>query len=96
MKRLHGRCLRTIYNDKTSTFTELLGRDNSLSIHYKNIQALAIEMYKVGNGISLEIINEIFQLTEKSHYNLRHTSELIIPPIHSIYHGSESASYLGP
>ena len=53
-------------------------------------------MYKVGNGISIEIINEIFQLTKKSHYNLRHTSELIIPPIHSIYHGSESASYLGP
>ena len=38
----------------------------------------------------------MFQLTEKSHYNLRYTSEFIIPPIHSVYHGSESASYLGP
>ena len=43
-----------------------------------------------------EIMNEIFQLREKSHYNLRYTSEFIIPPIHSVYHGRESASYLGP
>ena len=94
--RLHERYLRIIYNDKTSTFKELLEKDNSVSIHYRNIQALAIEMYKVANGMAPEIMNEIFQLREKSHYNLRYTSEFIIPPIHSVYHGRESASYLGP
>ena len=52
-------------------------------------------MYKVANGMAPEIMNEIFQLREKSHYNLRYTSEFIIPPIHSVYHGRESASYLG-
>ena len=96
INRLHERCLRIIYNDKTSTFKELLEKDNSVSIHYRNIQALAVEMYKVANGMSPEIMNEIFQLREKSHYNLRYTSEFIIPPIHSVYHGRESASYLGP
>ena len=94
--RLHERCLHIIYNDKTFTFKELLEKDNSVSIHYRNIQALAIEMYKVATGMSPEIMNEIFQLTEKSHYNLRYTSEFIIPQIHSAYHGSESASYLRP
>ena len=93
--RLHERCLRIIYNDKTSTFKELLGKDNSVSIHYRNIQALAIEM-SIANGMSPEIMNEIFQLREKSHYNLRYTSEFIIPLIHSVYHGSKSVSYLGP
>ena len=63
---LHERCLRIIYNDNTSTFKELLGKDNSVSIHYKNIQALAIEMYKVANGMSPKIMNEIFQLREKN------------------------------
>ena len=96
INRLHERYLCIIYNDKTSTFKELLEKDNSVSIHYRNIQALAIEMYKVANGMSPEIMNEIFQLREKSHYNLRYTSEFIIPPIHSVYHGRESASYLGP
>ena len=54
-------------------------------MHYINIQALAIEMYRVANGMSPEIMNEIFQLTEKSHYNLRYTSEFIIPPIHNLH-----------
>ena len=53
-------------------------------------------MHKAANVMSPEIMNEIFQLTEKSHYNLRYISEFIIPPIHSVYYDSESASYLGP
>ena len=57
-------------NDKTSTFKKLLEKDNPVSIHYRNIQALAIEMYNVANGMSPEIMNEIFQHKEKSHYNL--------------------------
>ena len=96
INRLHERCLRIIYNDKTSTFKELLEKDNSISIHYRNIQALVIKMYKVANGMSLEIMNEIFQVREKSHHDLRHTSQFNIPPIHSVYHGSKSVSYLGP
>ena len=46
--------------------------------------------------MSPEIMNKIFQLREKSHYNLPYTSEFIAPPIHSVYHGSEPASHLGP
>ena len=74
---LHERCLRIIYNDNTSTFKELLGKDNSVSIYYKNIQALAIEMHKVANGMSPEIMNEIFQLRKKSHNKLRYTSKFL-------------------
>ena len=93
--RLHERCLLIMYNDKTFTFNQLLKNDNSVSIHYRNIQALETEMYKIANGMSSEIMNEIFQLREKSHYNLRYTSESIISPIHSVCHGSESLSCLG-
>ena len=42
---LHERCLRIIYNDKQSSFTELLNKDNSVSIHIRNIQRLAIKMF---------------------------------------------------
>ena len=49
-------------------------------------------MYKVANGMSPEIMNEIFQLREKSHYNLRYKSQFNITPIHSVYHGSESVN----
>ena len=42
INRLHERCLRIIYNDKTSTFKELLEKDNSVSIRYGKILALAV------------------------------------------------------
>ena len=67
-----------IYNDKTSTFSELLEKDNSVSIHYRNIQPLALEMYNVANGMST-VMNEIFKLREESHYNLRYISKFVIP-----------------
>ena len=34
---LHERCLRIIYNDKQSSFTELLNKDSTVSIHIKYI-----------------------------------------------------------
>ena len=62
INRLHELCLRIIYNDKRSTFEEFLAKDNSVSVHQNNIHAIAFEMYKVINGISLEIINEVFKV----------------------------------
>ena len=60
INRPHERCLRIIYNDKTSTFKELLEKDKSVSIHYRNIQVLATEMYKVVSEMAPAIMNEIF------------------------------------
>ena len=96
INRLHERCLRMIYNDKISNFEELLNKDNSVSIHHSNIHALAIEMYKVANDMSPDIMNEVFKLRNTPHYNLRHTSHFSTDPVHSVYNGTESASYLGP
>ena len=42
INRLHERCLRIIYNDKSSNFEEILNKDNSVSIHYNNVHALTI------------------------------------------------------
>ena len=53
-------------------------------------------MYKVFNDMSFEIMNGVFKLRNTSHYNLRHTSHFSTDPIHSVYNGTESASYLGP
>ena len=37
-------------------------------------------------------MNEVFQLREESHYNLRYTSQFTIPLIRSVYNGKESTS----
>ena len=87
--------MHIIYNDKRSTFEECLVKDNSVSVHQNNINVLAIEMCKVANDISPEIMNKVFKLSEKTHYHLRHTKQFLVDPIHSAFNGSESASALG-
>ena len=46
INRIHERSLRIVYNDYESTFNELLTTDKSFTIHHRNIQTLAIEIYK--------------------------------------------------
>ena len=96
INRLHERCLRIIYNDKHSDFEKLLNKDNSVSIHYNNIYALAIELYKIPIDMSPKIMSEVFKLRDTPCYSLRHTSQFSTDPIHSICNETESASYLGP
>ena len=47
INRLHDRYLRLIYINKRSSFEDLLEKDNAVSIHHKNLRALAIKMFKV-------------------------------------------------
>ena len=49
----------------------MLVKDNSLTIHQKNLQLLAIEIFKVKMNISPEIMNEIFEFLKNSFYKLR-------------------------
>ena len=93
---LHGRCLRIIYNDKKSSFTELLNKDTSVSIHIRNIQRFQIEMFRFYKGLSLPLMNNIFKLKLENPYNLRQVSEFSRPMVKSVYHGTESISCLGP
>ena len=73
-KHLHGRCLRIVYNNKQSSYEELLIKDGTVSIHHRNIQTLATEMFKVKNELTPEIICDIFTQRINNHYNLRHES----------------------
>ena len=96
INRLYERCLRLIYNDKRSSFENLLEKDNSVSIHHKNLQVLAIEMFKVYTKTSPEIMQEVFQVKEQGNYNLRNQADFVIPQVKSVNHGLESARFLGP
>ena len=93
---LHERCLRIIYSDKQSSFTELLNKNSSVSIHIKNIQKLAIEMFKFYKGLSPPIMDNVFKLKTENPYNLRQISEFSRLIVKTVYHGTESISYLGP
>ena len=93
---LHKRCLNIIYNDKQSSFTELLNKDSSDSIHIRNIQRLSIEMFRFYNGLSPSLMKNIFKLRAEKLYNLRHVFEFYRPMVRSVHHGIETISYVGP
>ena len=92
---LHERCLRTIYNDKQSSFNELLEKDGSDSIHEQNIQVLVAEMDKISNGLPTPLMKDIFPIN-RNPYNLRQNSQFFRPRINTVYHETEGISNLGP
>ena len=47
INRIHHRALKLVYLDYTSSFEELLSKDGIVNIHQRNIQLIAIEMFKV-------------------------------------------------
>ena len=95
IKHLHETCLRLIQNDKLSSYKEPLEKDGQVSIQHKNIQSLAIEMFQIKHGKSPEIVSDIFAQTTQ-HYNFRQNQDFRARSVKSVYHGSESISYLGP
>ena len=86
---MHKRCLRIIYSDKIS-FEALLEKDSPVSIHNRNPQLLAIEIYKASKGLFPPITKELFEKKNEHQYNLRHNSQFTIPAVNSVYHGTES------
>ena len=94
ISHIHERALRIVYKDFTS-FQELLIKDNSLNIHHRNLQKLGTEIFKVKNGLSAELMNDVFEFIEKP-YSLRTTSHFRSRKIRTTKYGIETPSYLGP
>ena len=92
---IHERALRITYQVHISTFQELLNKDNSVSIHHKNLQALAAEMFKVHRGLSPDILREIF-VPKISLHNLRRYNSFERRQVHSVYQDTELLSLVGP
>ena len=95
INRLHERALRLVYKDNISTFEQLLIIDNSFTVHHRNVQNLAIELYKVQNDLAPKFMNSIFKLTN-NRYNLRGDSSFETSNIRTVCYGSETLSFRGP
>ena len=95
MNRIHERSLRITYNNKSSSFQDLLDKDNSVTIHHRNIRTLAIETFKVLHGLSPPLLNEVF-VERNCNYNLRGNNFLNRRRVDSVRYGKESVSFLAP
>ena len=95
INRLHEKCLRIVYSNKNSSFQQLLDKDGSVTMHKRNLQVLATEIFNVYRNLSPNTVAEIFRIRQNN-YNLRHSSFFSIPYVKTVYHGSESLSNFGP
>ena len=95
INRIHERSLRIVYNDNASSFLELLDKDCSVSIHHRNLQVLCIEIYKIKNNLSSEVLKEVFKIVN-SNYNLRKKTLFEGRNIRTEQYGFHSLSYIGP
>ena len=95
INNIHERALRIVYKDNISSFTQLLEKSGSVSIRHRNLQALAIEVYKALNNLSFPLMSDLIKLKEMT-YNLRNTSALVSTNTKTTNYGINSISYLAP
>ena len=94
INRLHERALRIVYKDNASSFEELLTKDESFTVHDRNIQTLAIELYKVAYHLSPKIMDFIFPL--KTHPTSDGECIFKTSNVKTVSWGTETLAHLGP
>ena len=83
ISNIHKRALRIAYQEKKSNLQDLLQKDNPASIHMKNLQYLATEIYKVKNSLSPKIMKEVFIFGENQNYDLRSGTHVVARNMHT-------------
>ena len=84
-----------IYNDCELPFDRILEDNKQRSIHQKNIESLAIEIYKFQAGLIPLIISDLF-VTRENNYNLRNFQELESSLKRTVKFGTETITYRAP
>ena len=91
-----------VYRDNTYTFEDLLKRDAPVTIHHRNLQCLAIEVFKVDRGLAPVFMNEIFPKnknagTDNISSNTRSNASFYNPfNPKTVNYGAETLRSLGP
>ena len=92
---IHERALNLICNDYELPFDRILEDNKPKSIHQKNIESLAIEIYKLQAGLTPPIMSDL-SVTRENNYNLINFQELESSLRRTVKFGIETISYRGP
>ena len=66
INKIHKKALRLVYKDETNlSLGDFLQMDKSVSIHQRNLQIIATEIYKVRDNLGPEIMKGIFHFVQK-------------------------------
>ena len=95
INKLHERGLRLVYKDMHLTFDELLRKDGSFTIHHRNLQKLATEIYKIHNNLSPSLMITVFP-DRSMPYNLRNIIPFQSTNVSTVSYGTETLFFRGP
>ena len=95
INKIHERALRIVYKDNITPFDLLLEKSGQVSIHHRNLQLLAIEIYKALKHLSSPLMSELFKVKETK-YILRKGITLVSNKANTTTYGINSISYLAP
>ena len=93
INHVHERALRIVYRNNSLCFDQLLQIDKSNNIHHKNIKTLTIELYKVKNNLSNQIMQVIFEKRQNVDCYLRFHTDFVLPGVNTTYFGLHSLRY---
>ena len=93
INKIHERALRIAYNDYISDFENLLSKDESITIHQRNIQVLTCEIQKTINNKNPIFMKEIFSLKENKYPSRNQRINSIVPS--TVTYGLESFGFKG-
>ena len=94
----HERVLQIIYrncwNCSYCSYKDFYKMDQSFTVHQRNIQSLAIELFKVKQNSSTHMMNNIFQMRDDLRYNLRSQTKFLRSSANKSQYGLNSEEFL--
>ena len=94
INKLQEQALRVTYSDRGPNFPELLEMYNKSAIQINNTKVLMTEIYQFLDGISIPIMNDIFQ-KHKNYYSLRKPRSLDSKRKFTTAYGIDTISFRG-
>jgi hypothetical protein len=95
LEKINERALRLALSDYTSSYSSLLVKAESTTIHIHSIRLLALEIYKTFHNLNPAFMKDYF-LPKSTGYDLRRNDVLFVPKIKTTNYGIKSISFLGP
>ena len=95
LEKLNERALRFIFNDRTSTYSDLLESANMPTLQNRRVQDMCILTYKANHGTIPTALTTLLALRSDT-LNLRGKLKLVLPRVNTTKYGLNTFKYYGP
>ena len=95
INKVHERALRLILGGDLSDSESLLQINKDICSHFKNIQSLMTEIFKIKNELAPPIMDSMFERRNEP-YNLRNFQKFLTEKKRIVHYGLQTLSYRSP